>query len=120
MGIGFPRFAKWRYPFSSIPGNILKIELYEARFWPVKMGMKVYPSRPDSPDTTIVYDEMFRVVINGRWYGPRKISFFTEFQIAEIVREIRTTGSIDCVDHNRLLWLDPFIAGWQKWLRRHG
>lgn len=86
-----PIFARWRYPFASIEGKkILIIEFFEARHWRLRQGMDVFPSPKESTD--IDWPQMFRLRINGRWFGEQKFSFFTMVQAAEIVTRILATG----------------------------
>ena len=88
-----PIFARWRYPFAEIEGKkILIIEFFEARHWRLRQGMAVYPSPKELGGCEIDWTVMFRLRINGRWFGPRKWSFFTMVQAAEVVTRILATG----------------------------
>ena len=105
-----PIFARWRYPFAEIEGKkILIIEFFEARHWRLRQGVAVYPSPKEwQGGEGIDWSAMFRVRINGRWFGPRKWSFFTMIQAAQIVTRIIATGK--CHDHT-LVELTPERSG---------
>jgi len=92
-----PIFARWRYPFAEIEGKkILIIEFFEARHWRLRQGMDVWPSPKEREDWGRPgWSEMFRLRINGRWFGPRKLSFFTMVQAARIVARILADRKIE-------------------------
>lgn len=89
-----PVFARWRFPFASIEGKkILLIEFFEARHWKIRYGMSVYPSLGDVALPN--WSKRFRLRINGRWFGNKKLSFFTMVESAMIVERILETRFID-------------------------
>jgi hypothetical protein len=88
-----PVFARWRFPFAEMLGKkIMIIEFFEARHWRLRQGMPVYPSPRDTP--VIDWSKMYRLRINGRWFGPRKLSFYTMVDAAQIVERIIEKGSV--------------------------
>jgi len=93
-----PVFARWRYPFAKIEGKkILIVEFFEARHWRIRHGMKVFPSLKDWGGEEVDWSQMYRLRINGKWFGPKKLSFFTVVQAARIVTRILHNGKItDC------------------------
>lgn len=91
-----PIFARWRYPFAEIEGKkILIIEFFEARHWRLRQGMSVHPSVKDWNGGKLNWSKMYRVRINGRWFGQKKLSFFTMVQAAQIVEQILEVRRID-------------------------
>jgi hypothetical protein len=89
-----PVYARWRYPFAEILGKkILIIEFFEARHWRLRYGMDVWPSPKDVP--AVDWSRMYRLRINGIWYGDRKYSFFTKVQAAMLVERLLETKVID-------------------------
>lgn len=93
-----PIFARWLYPFAKIEGKkILIVEFFEARHWRLRQGMKVYPSPKLWNGEYVDWSKMYRLRINGRWFGPMKWSFFTMVDAAKIVTRILENGKV--ADH---------------------
>jgi len=92
-----PTYARWRYPFAGMMGNkILTVEFFEARHWRLRPGMSVYPSAKDVE--AVVWEKMFRLRVNGRWFGPRRLSFFSMVEAAALVARILKIKDIDKVE----------------------
>jgi len=82
-----PVFARFRFPFAGIEGNKLLIfELFEARHWRLKQGMNVFPSPRDRE--SVDWAKMYRVRVNGRWFGEKRYCFFTLPEIAAIAERM--------------------------------
>lgn len=83
-----PVFARWRFVLNAeIAGKkLLIIEFFEARHWRLRQGMPIYPSPRDVPE--VDWSKMYRLRINGRWFGPRKLSFYTMVEAAQIVETV--------------------------------
>jgi hypothetical protein len=82
-----PVFARFRCPFAGITGNkLLVIEYFEARHWRLRQGMPVYPAPRDV--LSVDWSNMYRLRVNGRWFGPRKFSFYSLADGALIVERL--------------------------------
>ena len=80
-----PVFARFRCPFATI-------EYFEARHWRLRQGMPVYPAPRDI--LAVDWLKMYRLRINGRWFGPRKFSFYTMVEAAQIMERILDNKTI--------------------------
>jgi len=71
-----PVFARWRFPFAGMLGNkLLVFELFEAKHWRLRPGTYIWPG-------------MYRIRVNGKWFGERKYSFFTLSEIADVAQHL--------------------------------
>jgi len=92
-----PTYARWRYPFAGMTGNkILTVEFFEARHWRLRPGMSIYPSR--NATTGLNLNDLYRLRVNGRWFGPRRLSFFSMIEAASLVERILKIKDIDKVE----------------------
>jgi hypothetical protein len=90
-----PVFARWRCPFAGMLGNkFLIVEYFEARHWRLRYGMPVYPN-PREVDV-VDWQQMYRLRIDGRWFGPKKYSFYTLVESAMIVEKLINTERVPC------------------------
>jgi len=88
-----PVFARFRCPFAGIAGNkLLTIEYFEARhwFWKIKHGAPVYP-RPADVES-VDWSKRYRLRVNGRWFGPRKLSFYTMAEASLLIEKLLSPG----------------------------
>jgi len=82
-----PVFARFRCPFAGIAGNkILTIEYFEARHWTLRHGMQIYPAPGDIDE--VDWCKMYRLRLNGRWFGPKRYSFYSFVDAALLVEKI--------------------------------
>lgn len=96
-----PVFARFRCPFAGIPGNkLMNIEFFEARHWRLRQGMPVYPSPRDID--AVDWARMYRLRINGKWFGPRKFSFYTMVEAAQIIEKVIIQDNTFLIDNNFL------------------
>lgn len=92
-----PTYARWRYPNAGIEGKkILTVEFFEARHWRLKAGMPVYPSRIAA--TGVNLEALYRLRVNGRWFGHRRLSFFSMVEAAAIVERILKIKDVNAVE----------------------
>ena len=99
-----PVFARFRCPFAGMLGKeLLTIEYFEARFWHLKWGMAVYPGPGDIP--SVDWSKMYRLRINGKLFGPRKYSFYTLVEAAQVVE-----GLLECGDVLKMANFGSFYA----------
>ncbi len=92
-----PVFARWRFSNAGMLGNKLLIfELFEAKYWRLKQGMPVFPSPRDCE--AVDWSRMYRVRVNGRWFGEKKYSFFTLPQIAAVAERMLESQEVILIE----------------------
>ena len=70
--------------------------IFEARHWRLRPGMSVYPSR--NAATGLDFNHLYRLRVNGRWFGPRRLSFFSMVEAAALVERVLKIKDIDKVE----------------------
>jgi len=104
-----PRYGTMRFPYAGILGKkILFVELFQAKHWRLRHGMSVFPSIQDKP--SVGWDKMYRIRIDGCWFGKRKYNFFSLFQVSMVVEKILEKRALEC---GQIIEIEP-----QKEVRR--
>jgi len=93
-----PSCGRLRFNFAGIEGKeILLFELFEARHWHIRQGMRVYPSIRECE--SVDWSKRYRVRVKGRWFGKKGFKcFFTLPEIATIAeRMLECNNLLDMV-----------------------